>query len=161
MILRARDIPELKNKDRFFKKIKIDPDTGCWNWLSSTIKNGYGTFGIGGKPFLAHRVSYHLAGKELDPFKVLDHRCKNRICVNPKHLNQVSRKENNTENSAGMGALNKYKTHCNNGHAFTKENTTNKVYVTKRDNKKHKVRVCKICKANTDAKYYKNKKEKI
>lgn len=52
----------------------------------------------------------------------LDHLCRNRLCVNPEHLEVVSRGEN-VLRGVGVTAENKRKTHCAHGHEFTTENT--------------------------------------
>ena len=52
---------------------------------------------------------------------VIDHICKNRNCVNLKHLKLVTIKENVLENSNSIGAINSRKTTCKNGHLFDKK----------------------------------------
>ena len=78
---------------RFLRKIGVSP-TGCWGWQAAILSNGYGMFFDGSKQVGAHRFSYrHFVGcipLGLD----LDHLCRNRGCVNPDHLEPVSRKEN-------------------------------------------------------------------
>lgn len=81
---------------------KIDP-TGCWVWLGTKNSDGYGKTlvgrtkrGKGAQPVrrYAHRVAFFLAGGTLPEGADLDHLCRNRACVNPAHLEPVSRKEN-------------------------------------------------------------------
>lgn len=61
-------------------------ESGCWFWLASKTKQGYGDFRIGGKHMLAHRASYEaFNGPIPDSLHVL-HRCDVRCCVNPAHL---------------------------------------------------------------------------
>ena len=48
----------------------------------------------------------------------LDHLCRNRACINPDHLEPVTRKENHRRSPLSAG-----KTHCKHGHEFTLENT--------------------------------------
>lgn len=67
---------------------------GCWLWLGSLTDKGYGRFYMGGKRYLAHRYSYeHFVGpipEGLEP----DHLCRVPACVNPAHLEPVTRSEN-------------------------------------------------------------------
>lgn len=68
---------------------EIDNKSGCWNWRGHLSK-GYGYFG----PRVAHRVVYEkVIGKIPDGLQI-DHLCLNKRCVNPKHLEPVTPKEN-------------------------------------------------------------------
>lgn len=78
--------------DRFNSKIHISES--CWLWLGSKYGNGYGAFHVNRIKRLAHRVSYEIHIGEIDPGMVLDHICRVRHCVNPKHLRVVTRQEN-------------------------------------------------------------------
>ena len=62
-------------------------ESGCWVWLGSTDKNGYGTIGrVGGAHLKAHRESYRYHTGEIPAgFHVL-HRCDVTCCINPAHL---------------------------------------------------------------------------
>ena len=59
--------------------------------------SGYGMFRFGTGMRMAHRVAYALFKGELQPGLVIMHTCDNRICVNPGHLLQGTRKENNND----------------------------------------------------------------
>ena len=63
----------------------------------------------------------------------LDHLCRNKLCVNIKHLEVVTNKENVIRSECGIH--NKLKTHCPYGHEYNDENT----YIN------NKNRVCKKC----------------
>lgn len=117
-----------KTKNRFVKKLKLDPKSGCLEWQSTLKSNGYGEFKYTAsvnvyKKAVAHKVYYtHIKG-EIKDGMVLDHKCRNRKCVNPDHLRVVDRKTNCMENSISPVALNAKKTHCPKGHEYTQENT--------------------------------------
>lgn len=64
----------------------------CWSWTGATDKDGYGKFYDLGKTWRAHRLSFLLAtGKEPD---VVLHKCGNKNCVRPSHLQAGDTKEN-------------------------------------------------------------------
>ena len=73
-------------------------ESGCWEWLKGLDAHGYGVIRSGGSKVSAHR--YSLATfSGLEDVGEVDHKCRNRKCVNPEHLRQVKRHEN-TQNQA-------------------------------------------------------------
>lgn len=64
------------------------PECGCWLWLGSGDKNGYGSIGTGRRSRSAkvHRVSFIVfVGPIPNGYDVL-HKCDTPCCVNPDHL---------------------------------------------------------------------------
>jgi hypothetical protein len=71
-----------------------EPNSGCWLWLLSPDGHGYASGTLKGKTVRAHRLS-HIAYKgPIPPGLTIDHLCRNKVCVNPDHLEAVSRVEN-------------------------------------------------------------------
>ena len=78
-------------RERFFKKVN-KTDT-CWLW-TACILHGYGTFGYKYKVVKAHRFSWFLAGNTIPEGHLIRHKCRNRHCVNPDHLETGTHQEN-------------------------------------------------------------------
>lgn len=117
-----------KGRPRLDPKTRITNNTilsgSCWLWIGELQKNGYGRLRIGSKWQLAHRYSYVVyTGNAIDDL-TLDHLCRVRNCVNPRHLKPCSQKENIlAAHSQSVAKMRKDQTHCVNGHEFTEKNT--------------------------------------
>jgi len=96
--------------DRFQEKYQVN-EAGCWVWTATGVANGYGTIDVDGRHALAHRVAYELFVGEIPAGLDLDHLCRNRRCVNPAHLEPVTRSENLRRGFEARG--------CKNGHPFS------------------------------------------
>jgi hypothetical protein len=111
-----------------------DPATGCWIWQRAVSSTGYGI--LAGQ--LAHRAVYERHRGPVPAGLELDHRCRNRACVNPDHLEPVTHRENQRRGAAPNG-INARKTHCIRGHEFTPANT----YI-RPDNGNRQCRICNV-----------------
>ncbi|NOR27671.1 MAG: hypothetical protein GQ540_03970 [Lutibacter sp.] len=67
----------------------------CWEWEGRN-HNGYGSINVAGykSTMWVHRVSYALFNGDILAENVIDHRCRNTLCLNPEHLIQVSHIDN-------------------------------------------------------------------
>jgi len=79
---------------------RVEKTDNCWNWTGTKAKGGYGRIAYNGKQQMAHRVSFELSGEVIPEGMMIDHKCHNRLCVNPQHLRIASRKQN-CENLVG------------------------------------------------------------
>ncbi|CPW94761.1 HNH endonuclease signature motif containing protein [Mycobacteroides abscessus] len=83
---------------------KVSPSGDCWLWTASTNGKGYGTFGLirTKTSYLAHRVTWELRNGVIPEGFTLDHSvCGTKRCVNPDHLEIVTRRVN-TWRGAGL-----------------------------------------------------------
>ncbi len=122
---------------RFAAKVSQPDCNGCWNWLGRDNGQGYGAFKAGGVQYKAHRFSYEMAVGPIPDGLELDHLCRNRMCVNPAHLEPVTSRVNVLRGIAPPAA-NATKTHCPKGHPYDDANTWHA--------KSRRERVCKTCK---------------
>ena len=111
-------------EERFWQRV-LKTET-CWIWQGAVGTRGYGF--LAGlyegqyKTFLVHRYAYMLHVGAIADDLTIDHLCRNRRCVNPEHLEVVSRWENVRRGETITGN-NSRKTHCKYGHVFDSENT--------------------------------------
>jgi len=103
---------------RFWSKVQ-PVDDGCWLWRSAS--NGrYGVFWLGGRNVSAHRLAYEWLWGKIPSELQIDHLCRNRLCVNPLHLEAVTSPVNVRRGirPAQMRAI----THCPQGHPYSGDN---------------------------------------
>jgi HNH endonuclease len=110
---RSPRCPNMTNLERWSDRVSPCPETGCWLWVGATDSHGYGS--ING--FGAHRKFYQEIVGPIPPGLELDHLCRVRCCVNPAHLEPVTKIVNNHRTG------NRSKTHCPSGHAYDEANT--------------------------------------
>lgn len=99
-----------------------DPQTGCWEWMSTLNQSGYGKVTYRYKQMLAHRAMYGLVRGPIPNGLGLDHLCRNTRCINPDHLEAVTQKENVMRGNSFMAARSR-QTHCVHGHPLDSINT--------------------------------------
>lgn len=129
---------------RFEASFIPEPNSGCWLWLGSISRSGYGNLYVGEhrrpKQIRAHQAAWELyVGPVMDGFE-LDHLCRVRCCVNPAHLEPVTHVVNLYRGNT-IPAMKAAQTHCVHGHEFTVRNTRIQ---------RNGTRLCRTCHRNRE-----------
>lgn len=113
--------------ERFWSK--VNKTETCWDWIAGKNHYGYGSFAVRreGEWFRAqaHRVAYEALVGPIPEGLTIDHLCRNAACVNPAHMEPVTRGEN-VLRGVGPSAQHARQTHCVRGHPLSGDN----VYIT-------------------------------
>ncbi len=132
--------------DRFWAKVNVDGV--CWEWEGSVDGSGYGHFNVKGKTTRVHRWAYeHLVGPIPDDL-VIDHLCRNIVCVMPDHLEPVTHLVNLLRGC--RIAKQRAKSHCPAGHPYSGENLYRQP---------NGARICRECNRVANRAWYQRNKE--
>ena len=130
-------------RERFDSYWVPEPNSGCWLWMNYLNAAGYGQIYAlrknGTKASrAAYKVGYELYKGPVPDGLELDHKCKQRSCVNPDHLEPVTRTVN-VLRSDWPSAINSRKNQCGRGHEYVGEN----YYI--KSTKGRRRRICRLC----------------
>lgn len=72
--------------------------TKCWEWQGPTSGEGrgggYGRMSIDGQTVAVHIAMFVCCFGYVPGKKQIDHKCNNRLCCHPEHLQMVTHKQN-------------------------------------------------------------------
>ncbi len=106
---------------RFWSKVNRLADDECWLWTASVDTRGYGQINCDGVAKRAHRIAWELAHGPIPEGvghhgTVVMHKCDNRLCCNPAHL-QLGNHETNMADMREKGRRKQINTGQANGRA--------------------------------------------
>ena len=138
---------KLSQLDQLMRKVSMEPPSGGGIWLGVLDTCGYARVRSKGKLQSAHRMSYEICIGKIPEGLELDHKCRVRCCINPRHLEPVTHPENMRRGISNslpgrLAALRtrSVATHCKKGHRWSEENTYTYRYPSGRV-----ARLCRAC----------------
>ena len=91
----------LEDLTRLVRTKVIECECGCWYWTGATDSGGYSKFKLRGKTIVLHRYAYERLIGEIPDEMTIDHlSCTSRRCINPAHMQIVTRSENSERANA-------------------------------------------------------------
>ncbi len=138
MAKRSPEVMQASFTGRLLRYSNVDLVTGCWIWSGVRLPSGYGVISRGvGRRMYAHRAMYEYFKGPIPSGHEIDHRCRNKSCVNPEHLEAVIRRVNTQRYWAQRWTE---ETHCAAGHAYAEHG---RVWFDRKRGRQQ--RICRIC----------------
>lgn len=79
---------------RFWYYVRINDESGCWEWTGGKNNRGYGLFKVDSKMVATHRFAYEMMVSDIPDGIFVCHKCDNPPCCNPAHLFLGTRSDN-------------------------------------------------------------------
>lgn len=96
---------------------------GCHGWIASRAGHGYPSISVNGKHRLVHRITHEQMFGPIPKGKEAHHKCENKGCINPLHIQPVTHAENIQIADPRKWSWLSKKTHCPKGHEYDEVNT--------------------------------------
>jgi len=93
----------LKILEKIYTHVTVKSVKGCHIWQGQPNEKGYGRSTVNGVRMYVHRIVYERTRGVVDFGKMLHHKCGNRLCVNPEHIEVVSHLEHGKKHLSWRG----------------------------------------------------------
>ena len=100
-----KQLPLSKSNEDYLN-LRTEKTDGCWKWKGPSDEKGYSRCKRNGgkstvhwekgelkRETFAHRLAYRVWVGEIPQDFVVHHKCENRQCINPSHLEAISKDE--------------------------------------------------------------------
>lgn len=110
--------PEVHPSDWVLKFCWLSPD-GCWVYMRGLDRCGYAQIIVDGRMSMAHRVVYEHEVGPIPEGMEIDHLCRVRNCLNPQHMEVVTRRQNVRRGTSGEATRTMWRSKetCARGHS--------------------------------------------
>lgn len=92
------------------KERTVEAANGCWEWVAAKAAQRYAFLQHEGKNILGHRYVYELTHGSIPDGMVVRHKCDNKCCINPEHL-ELGTNADNMRDKAERGRATRGETH--------------------------------------------------
>lgn len=114
-------------EERFWRKVQVNYETGCWEWTAGSRDGLYGGFVLATSPdrkfkcIGAHVWSYEYFNGPVPSGCEVHHKCENTKCVRPDHLEALV-EQVHIAISGGCCAQYAMRLYCKRGHMVVGDN---------------------------------------
>lgn len=136
--------------DRLEDLSVYEPNSGCRLFLGALDRDGYGLLTTAGRTEPAHKAAYRDEVGDFDSVLDLDHLCRNRACINVRHLEPVTHQVNCLRGMSPMAIVVRTGV-CKNGHVLAEVGS----YGAKNGR-----RFCRACATENSRRYRRRLKER-
>lgn len=103
------------DRERFAVRVGEPDNNGCRVWLGHKSRVGYGQFWVNNRNVSAHRFAWVVVHGEQPRGLQIDHLCRNKLCVEIKHM-ELTEPRVNTLRAVAVNYWTR--TACKNGHDY-------------------------------------------
>lgn len=141
-------------KEIFWSRVDVRGPDECWLWIGvSTTRRGYGQCGWYGRSIPSSRLAWALTAQVVPPRHMfVCHTCDTPMCCNPSHLYLADHATNVRDMIARKRHRNQKKTHCPQGHPYSRDNT-----LVLRGSEGQIRRKCRTCRRKRQSEWYWNR----